>query len=371
MNIVIYWVINPGYGYGVAIWIKQVATRLANRGHRIAILTTKYGGSTDPTIKNKLYERGVQVIEFDHYQWPFIIPRISSIIEIAGLVKDVDIVYFINQFVPNEILMYFLKKINNLKIISGIHGSHHELGSFTRRLYHRVIDPIINKQFDAQHVLNKQREEIFRSQGCTNIYRIPNGVDTKKFSPGIKDDIFTIMFTGRLVKEKGVNLLAKVIENFNSESNVDEKFIIFGDGPLNYIVENLKKRFSNVDYYRYANEECMVEAYHKSHVFLLPSYVEEFPLTVLEAQAAGVPVVGNNIPGLKEMVLSGVTGVLVNVNILEEIISAVSYFKDLWYNKREDYHRYSLNARTNSLKYDWEIVINQLENMLSTVAKDK
>jgi glycosyltransferase involved in cell wall biosynthesis len=69
------------------------------------------------------------------------------------------------------------------------------------------------------------------------------------------------------------------------------------------------------------------------------------------------------------MVISGVTGLLVNVKILEEIICAVSYFKNLWYNKREDYEKYSSNARRNALKYDWEIVINQIENMFTTVAR--
>lgn len=368
MKVAIYSAINPCSGYGAAIWIKHVAIRLTNSGHCVAILTLKSGDNTDATIKQKLLGAGVKVIEFDHYERPFILPKISSIIKMAKLLRNVDILYFINQFSPNEILLYTLKKIYNIKIISAFLGSQESEG-LKQKLYHKLIDPILNKRFDANHVVNKKRGEILRSQGCKRIYRIPNGVDTNKFVPGIKDDIFTVMFAGRLVRAKGIYLLAKVIEHLNNKSNTDIKFLIFGNGPLSCVVEQIEEKFQNVKFHNYVNEQGMIEAYSKSHIFLLPSYFDEFPITVLEAQAAGIPVVATNIPAMKEMVISGVTGLLVNIKILEETICAVSHFKNLWYNKRQEYQMYSLNARRHVTKYDWEIVIKQIDNMFTRVAK--
>ena len=103
-------------------------------------------------------------------------------------------------------------------------------------------------------------------------------------------------------------------------------FHIFGAGPLAYIVKNLEKKFSNVIYSSYVDEEKLIEAFQSAHVFVSPSRFETFLLTSLEAQSAGTPVIASDIAGPRETVISGQTGLLVNATQYE-IINAILYFK--------------------------------------------
>ena len=373
MKIAIYSVLNLDNGAGGEKWIEQVSTRLHAQGDKILVLTTKHGNNNDPAIKRKLVENGIEVLEFDNYKKPFKIPKIQYIKSIANILKDSDVLYFNNAFALNEVFLYLIKKIINIKIVSGYHGTYPETGSIIRRIYHRIINRSVSRQFDGHHVLNKERENMLLSWGYRNVYNIANGVDTTRFSPCKKDDIFTVMFAGSMTHQKGIDRFAKAIESINRRdtSNNDIRFIIFGSGPLSYISEKLKEKFTNVEYFGYAYEEQLVKAYKKSHVFVAPSRFEEFGLVNLEAQAAGTPVTASDIPGVKQIVMNGATGFLVNSNITDEIIQSILYFKDLWYNKPEDYNRYSLSARSEALRYDWAQVTKKLKDTLSTIAENR
>jgi glycosyltransferase involved in cell wall biosynthesis len=131
----------------------------------------------------------------------------------------------------------------------------------------------------------------YPGHACT----IPNGVDTDRFHPasqqerqsarrtlGLLDDAPVVLFVGRLVEKKGVNL---VIET--SRQLRDVQFLIIGDGPLARIVPDEP----NIRWYRSMSPEQIHECYHASDCFLLPSHGEGLPVAVQEAAACGLPMV--------------------------------------------------------------------------------
>lgn len=368
MKIAFYSVLNLGYGGGFEKWVEQVATILSTRGHQIIILTTKYGDNKNKIIQKNLSRQGVRIFEYENYHRLFVIPTISATRQIAKVIENIDVLYFNNAFPVNEVIVSLLKigRNRNIKIISGYHGLFPEKGNMMTRLYYRVVNKSLSEKFDAFHVLNSEDQRMLQSWRYRNIYKFPNGVDTARYIPGQKKNIFTVMFAGRMVYQKGIDILADVIRKINDSQEKNLNFHIFGAGPLEYIVKDLEIKFSNVIYSSYVNEEKLIDAFQSAHVFVSPSRFETFLLTSLEAQSAGTPIIASDISGPRETIISGQTGLLVNPTQYE-IINAILYFKDLWDNRKQEYYNYCQNARRNALRYDWKITVDKFEQMLSII----
>ena len=132
--------------------------------------------------------------------------------------------------------------------------------------------------------------------GMTNtIEVIPNGIPIKEIdmvSPGIVQS--DIIFAGRLVKEKNIDILIKAVALIKQEiPNI--KCIIIGDGPERNNLESLVITLElnkNVFFTGFLENYDDVIGYTKSsRVFVLPSTREGFGIVVLEANACGLPVV--------------------------------------------------------------------------------
>ena len=368
MKIAIYSFLNLRNGAGFERWVEEVAPRLNAIGHEIMILTSKHGKENDLKIQSVLLRSGIEIYEFNNYTMPFKIPKILEIQNILDLISEIDVLYFNNAFALNEVIVQFLSKKTGVKVISGHHGTFPEQGNIIRRSYHRLINRKINQKYDGHHVLNQERESILKSFGYNNIHKIPYGVDTDKFKPGEKADIFTILFTGSMLHQKGIDRIAAVTKSINNVLGTKKNevcFLIHGSGPLSYIAEELQTFFDNVKYIGYSYGDELAKAFQKAHVLFSPSRYEEFGLVNLEAQSAGTPVVTSDISGPREVIKNGETGFLVNSELLEEMVRPLLHLKDLYYTNNEEYHNYCLNARRNALEYDWSKVIQKFDKMLS------
>jgi glycosyltransferase involved in cell wall biosynthesis len=175
--------------------------------------------------------------------------------------------------------------------------------------------------------------------------------------------------------QKGIDRFVRAVESLNNSSKAEQdniEFLIFGTGPLSYLADKLDKRYKNVTYMRYVDRIELINAYQSSHLFVFPTRFEEFPLVGLEAQAAGTPILGSDIPVLHELVTNGTTGYIINSDNPGHMKDMVLYFRNLWYNnKHSSYQRYCLNCRQNAQKYDWQRILDSLEDMLKAVVQGK
>lgn len=151
----------------------------------------------------------------------------------------------------------------------------------------------------------------------TNAVVIPNPVDTHKFSPGTKTRRPTVLFVGRLERNKGVETIASIIPavlrqfpsaefRFVGTDGTDENGVSWRErlcvaaGPNH----QTKLRFEQL------NRDQLPEAYQQAAVCILPSTWENCPYALLEAMACGTPVVASNDGGIPEIVEHGVSGFL-------------------------------------------------------------
>src|SRR3990170_450941 len=152
---------------------------------------------------------------------------------------------------------------------------------------------------------------------------VPNGVDAERFKPvgggeklkkrlGLSNKQI-VLFVGRLIPRKGLPFLVEAARQVVKERN-ETVFLIVGDGPLkNQLTSQLEKIHLSRHFIFLGDvkESLLPALYDSADVFALPSIQEGQGIALLEAQATAKPVVAFNVGGVKEAVLDGESGVLV------------------------------------------------------------
>jgi glycosyltransferase involved in cell wall biosynthesis len=292
--------------------------------------------------------------------------------KIADIVKDCDLIYFANAYAFHDIIIYFLKRRYQKPVISGQHATLFSDSIFSNT-YLKTIRKTLLRRFDAIHVLNKNDEQILRKWGLHNIHWIPIGIDIEKFKPhnSEKDNAkFRVLFVGRLVSQKGVDILYHSIRIINNNEHLKREieFWVVGSGPLQFLIKELAKSYENVKFFGRIEDEVLPEIYRECDLFVMPSRRETFGITALEAQASGLPVIVSNIPGPSDIVIDGITGSLVQNESPEAFVYAIKKYYDLWLSEHDKYKQICANARRNVLDhFAWEIVIPKIYNMFTSL----
>jgi phosphatidylinositol alpha-mannosyltransferase len=184
-----------------------------------------------------------------------------------------------------------------------------------------IIEPIFNRLHGLIAVSEPAREMV--SQYYPGDYRIiPNGVDFKRFGRGdvapierFADGRPTVLFVGRLDKRKGFRHLLAAFGRVQA-ALPDARLLVVGgyrtqsaDKYRDYVEEH---DLRDVHFVGRVSDEELPRYYHTADVFCAPSTgFESFGIVLLEAMAAGTPVVASDISGYRTIVTHGAEGLLV------------------------------------------------------------
>ena len=113
-----------------------------------------------------------------------------------------------------------------------------------------------------------------------------------------KESTTKILFLSRIIKEKGVFELVKAFEQINQELK-DIKLIIAGDGEAFEELQSLVKDKENIELTGHVEGEKKIALLSDADLYILPSYTEGLPISVLEAMLFGLPVITTKVGGLK------------------------------------------------------------------------
>ncbi len=148
---------------------------------------------------------------------------------------------------------------------------------------------------------------------------IPNGIDVERFRPGqtpihhLRDNSVNVLFVGRLEKRKGLPDLLRAYEYLQQRVS-HSRLIVVGDGPMRGKVESFvsSHRLENVVLAGYVPDQVLPRYYSSADIACFPATGgESFGLVLLEAMAAGLPVVATEIPGYMSVVEAGTDSVTV------------------------------------------------------------
>lgn len=139
------------------------------------------------------------------------------------------------------------------------------------------------------------------------------------------------IFVGWLIKEKGIYELieaAKILIN----KGLDFKLDIVGDGSLfNEIRDQINKnRLENyIETFGWCEKSKTFDMYSKADVFILPSYAEGFPNSLLEAMHFGLPCIATDVGGIPDSIKTNKNGFLIKPRSVKDIVQSMSkYIED-------------------------------------------
>ena len=121
-----------------------------------------------------------------------------------------------------------------------------------------------------------------------------------------RDDVFTFIFIGRIVRDKGINELIAAFDKLSQEYKVRLLLVGKFEDTLDPVSDSTKKIIevnSSIEYLGPQYGTDLLACYAASDCFVFPSYREGFPNTVLEAGAMGLPSIVTDINGSREIVV--------------------------------------------------------------------
>lgn len=169
----------------------------------------------------------------------------------------------------------------------------------------------------------------FEFVSSKKIFVLHNGIDFDRFNkiasnkailPG-KEIIIGLVC--RLEPQKGISYLLLAMRTILAKFP-NTKLEIVGDGSLRQELEEFSKKLGISNSVKFFGKFAdVIPFYKRMNIFVLPSIYEGFGIVLLEAMAAGVPVVATNVDGIKEVVTDGKNGVLVKPKDPDAIADAV------------------------------------------------
>lgn len=206
-----------------------------------------------------------------------------------------------------------------------------------KRMLARGVEYLALKNADQVLVTTDTIKNLYE-KFTNRITVIPNFVDTKLFVPS--DEMLggkiRILFVGRLSYEKNIaNLILAVKNKANFQLN------IIGVGPERVKLEALARgAAATIHFLGSVAYKKLPEYFAAADIFVLPSLFEGHPKVLVEAMAAGLPIVGTRVRGIETLIEDHVTGILVGTRSdeirrgIEEIVEDAVLRENLKRNAR-------------------------------------
>jgi glycosyltransferase involved in cell wall biosynthesis len=169
-----------------------------------------------------------------------------------------------------------------------------------------------------------------------------------------------LIFVGRLVRSKLPEHAILAFEHVKSVLPKARLWIV-GDG---YLKPKLQRKVGDgVTFFGRVPEGVKFELLRRAHVLLAPSVREGWGISIIEANAMGTPAVGYSVPGLRDSIIDGVTGILVPPKdalamgiAAERILRSPSLAEKL-----------SRNSLERSKEFTWDEAANEFHQLLRSV----
>ncbi len=338
--------LNYYYPYisGVSEYARLVAEEYVKRGYEVTVVTSNHAN-----LRDKEMIHGVHVIRTK--VWFKISKGVISPGFVYLVIKMSRKHAIVNLHLPmleSGLLSLFIKK---RKIVATYHCDIHLPKSWFNRLIVCAMD------CSNLICLARARQILVTSKDYALHSRVAGRYEKKLVEAGapvkmydrvknihIAREIKRIGFCGRIVEEKGIDVLLKAYKMIREKR--DDVFLVIGGDYQNVaggsVYPKLKKyieknHMKNVDFIGKIPEEKMAEFYSSLDVLVLPSTntLEAFGMVQIEAMLCGTPVVASDLPGVRTIVQSTGMGEIAKVND----VSNLAYKIELVLNHQEYYRK--------------------------------
>jgi glycosyltransferase involved in cell wall biosynthesis len=343
---------NPEAG-GAEVFTHEVMKRLADRDHEMTLFTSRFRGcQLNENIdgvdiiregnKYTVYKKAKDYLEAykHHYDLmideintrPFFIPKFVSEKKVIALIHQLarEFWFYETKFPLNYIGYYYLEK----KWLSN---------------YKNIITLTVSDSTKTD------LEEL----GFKKLFVVPPGLNvTPHSSVKEKEASPTVVFVGRLKKAKLPHHALQAFSIIKHEIQ-DAKMWVIGDGYLRRKLESFQTK--DVMFFGHVSNEKKYDLLSRAHIILFPAVREGWGLIVTEANAMGTPAIGYDVPGARDSIRHGETGITIKERSPEAMAQqAISLLRD-----SNRLSKYSTNALKFSKQFSWDKTVNSFHKVLN------
>jgi phosphatidylinositol alpha-mannosyltransferase len=354
-------IVSP-YGYphpgGVNEHVRHTYDAMSRMGHDVWIITSKYGRERESeghvirlgtgwaapangsvgrvTLGLRFKHQAREVVaahRFDilHFHEPFV-PFLSPTVLEASDTVNIATFHAFGGFSPS----YWIGRRFAGRLASLLHG---------RIAVSGAARHFISRYFPGEYLI------------------IPNGVDLDRYAAAqpyeeLRDGTLNILFVGRFEERKGLTHLLKAYHRLRKRK-VDARLLVIGAGPK----EREYRRFvglrgiRDVEFLGRVDDEAKLRYFASADIYCAPNTGQEsFGIVLLEAMAAGVPIVASDIHGFKNVIQRNVQGLLVeprNHRALAAALYSLARDPDLR-------HELGEAGRARAPEFSWERVTDRI-----------
>jgi len=283
-----------------------------------------------------------------------------------------DIIHVANPAILGLGGLYYGKKLN----IPLLASYHTHLPKYLHHYGFGMLEPLLWELLKSGHnqaslnlCTSTAMVEELRSHGIERVDLWQRGVDTEMYQPQFatkemrdrltqgKPDSPLLLYVGRLGAEKEIECIKPVLEAIPNA-----RLALVGDGPHR---QTLEQYFAGTPTYfvGYLRGQELASAYASADAFIFPSRTETLGLVLLEAMAAGTPVVAARSGGIPDIVTDGVNGYLFDPADEQGAIAATQRL----FARPQERETLRQNARNEAERWGWAAATHQLRRYYQSV----
>ncbi len=381
----------PPTGFAAAINTYRIVKGLVERGHELSVFCSqsvpKYAAQLEIQDKNKPYPFDVYYSLRTPIPLSITLPHLFNALRVLKYQFDL----LITQFHLFHLASFTGSPLKTLKgkpwvvkvhdmipdpdlphAVSRIGFVNRCYGMFLTMCYGMFLK--LGKKADKVLVLTTELQDLLLENGYLpdKIAVIPNGVDTKIFSPSISKgnsiNKKTILYVGGLTPGDGVDSLVKAFSLLNQEK--EAHLTLIGDGSERLQLIELVKKLNleqKVTFYRYVPHELIPGFIKRAYIAVGPLYMSSvnrytIPTKILEYFACGKPIL--SAPVSKDVLTDGFTGFVVKEVTPKNISEKFSVLME----DERLATKMGKNARQLVVeRFDWERIIDQIEREMQAL----
>lgn len=268
-----------------------------------------------------------------------------------------------------------VSKIKKIPLVLTLHGFPRGFDKLTHRAYFNLIGKETLKRAKKIISVSRMVAHEFRVIGVPKekIAIVPNGVDLEEYKQLPTGDLFrkrldikenekVVLTVGRLEKIKGFQYLIKALPSIIKEVGSTKLVIAGPDFNYGATLKKLTEETNvqdHVIFYGPINGKEKFEAFSAANIVAVPSLYEGFGMLLLEAMAAGKPLVATNTGAAPEIIQNGKNGILANLGNVEDLAGKIIKLLS------DDQLMYliSQESRKTVEAFDWEKVSEQIHKL--------
>ncbi len=369
----VYDAVYPWVKGGAEKRIYELGKRLAQKGHQVHVFGVKWWDGADVITNEGMVLHGVceKMDLYVHGRRSIAEAVIFSIELMPRLFKEKF------DLIDVSVFPYFscfsVKLISILRRTPVIFTWHEVWGDYWYEYmgktgaFGKLVEIMVSKLTNFSIVVSEMTRNGLESLGVRdeNIRIVPNGIDLGKID-SIPRSVHecNIIFVGRLIREKNVDILIEALVHVK-RSLPDVKCHIIGNGPEKKKLERFViecKLQNNVTFFGFLDYDEVISRIKSSNVLVIPSSREGFGMVIIEAYACGVPVITVKCPGnAAAELVNERTGLRVELNekkLAEAVLKLVT--EDVL---RKRLSGYAMKAAS---EYDWDEITGKLMSYYET-----